>query len=162
MGAVGKYHEWLEQDGLMKIQAWARDGLVDDEIAEHMGISRKTLYEWKNKFPQFSDALKNGKEVVDIMVENALLKRALGYKYKETTKEPVKNQDTGEYELTITKEVTKEVSPDVTAQIYWLKNRKPTEWRDRRIVENIQTTEKLDELLEEVKRSADHVISETE
>ena len=96
------------------------------------------------------------------MVENALLKRALGYKYKETTKEPVKNQDTGEYELTITKEVTKEVSPDVTAQIYWLKNRKPNEWRDRRIVENIQTTEKLDELLEEVKRSADHVISETE
>jgi len=134
--AIGKYHEWDHGDGLIKLEAYARDGLIDDEIAEKIGINRKTLYEWKNKYHSIRDALKRGKEVVDIGVENSLLKRAMGYKYKETTREPVKNADTGEYELTVTKEVTKEVVPDVTAQIFWLKNRKPTEWRDRKEVEN--------------------------
>ncbi|CAI3601335.1 hypothetical protein CNEO2_2630002 [Clostridium neonatale] len=70
--------------------------------------------------------------MVDIQVENALLKRALGYKYDEVTKEL--NEDTGELE--VTKVVTKEVQPDTTAQIFWLKNRKPEDWRDRKEVEH--------------------------
>ena len=76
-----------------------------------------------------SDALKKGKEVIDRQVENALLKRALGYEYVETTKELT---DLG---LTVTKQVTKQVAPDTTAQIFWLKNRKPQEWRDKKETE---------------------------
>ena len=76
-----------------------------------------------------SDALKRGKEVIDRQVENALLKRALGYEYVETTKELT---DLG---LTVTKQVTKQVAPDTTAQIFWLKNRKPQEWRDKKETE---------------------------
>lgn len=122
-----KYHEWLSEDGLIKIQGWARDGLIDEQIAHNMGITTKTLYEWKNKYGEISEALKKGKEVIDRQVENALLKRALGYTYDETT-----------YEDGIeTKRVTKEVAPDTTAQIFWLKNRKPTEWRDK--IEQQQT-----------------------
>lgn len=125
--AKGKYHEWLSEDGLIKIQGWARDGLIDEQIAHNMGITTKTLYEWKNKYGEISEALKKGKEVIDRQVENALLKRALGYTYDETT-----------YEDGIeTKRVTKEVAPDTTAQIFWLKNRKPTEWRDK--IEQQQT-----------------------
>lgn len=125
--AKGKYHEWLSEDGLIKIQGWARDGLIDEQIAHNMGITTKTLYEWKNKYGEISEALKKGKEVVDRQVENALLKRALGYTYDETT-----------YEDGVeTKRVTKEVTPDTTAQIFWLKNRKPTEWRDK--IEQQQT-----------------------
>lgn len=125
--AKGKYHEWLSEDGLIKIQGWARDGLIDEQIAHNMGITTKTLYEWKNKYSEISEALKKGKEVIDRQVENALLKRALGYTYDETT-----------YEDGVeTKRVTKEVAPDTTAQIFWLKNRKPAEWRDK--IEQQQT-----------------------
>ena len=88
----------------------------------------------KVKYSDICDTLKRGKEVVDIQVENALLKRALGYTYKEVTREKVFNPETGQYELMPTKEVTKEVVPDTTAQIFWLKNRRPEQWRDKRDV----------------------------
>lgn len=119
----------------MKLEGWARDGLTDEQIAVNMGIKRQTLYDWKNRFSDISDTLKRGKEVVDRQVENALLKRALGYKYDEVTQESVKDIDaeTGQIvsKMVETKRVTKEVQPDVTAQIFWLKNRKPAEWRDK-------------------------------
>lgn len=133
--AKGKYHEWLEPEGLLKIEGWARDGLTDEQIANNIGIAASTLYEWKNAYSEISESLKRGKEVVDRMVENALLKRALGYSYKETTRELVVDKDTGEAEIKITKIVEKEVVPDTTAQIFWLKNRKPEQWRDKRQVE---------------------------
>ena len=133
--AKGKYHEWIEPDGLLKLEAWARDGLVDEQIAENMGIHPSTLYEWKKKYPEINEALKKGKEVVDIQVENALLKRAMGYKYTEVIKEPVVDKETGKTKMVVVKEITKEVLPDVTAQIFWLKNRKPAEWRDRQEID---------------------------
>ena len=126
---MAKYNEWITEEGLLKIEGWARDGLTDEQIADNIGIRRPTLYDWKNKYPDISDTLKKGKEVIDRQVENALLKRALGYEYVETTKELT---DLG---LTVTKQVTKQVSPDTTAQIFWLKNRKPKEWRDKKETE---------------------------
>ncbi|MDK9899831.1 transposase, partial [Klebsiella pneumoniae] len=79
--AKGKYLEWLTKEGLLKIEGWARDGLTDEQIAEKIGIQRQTLYDWKKKYSDISYALKKGKEVIDRQVENALLKRALGYEY---------------------------------------------------------------------------------
>ena len=76
--AKGKYEYWLSSEGLLKLESWARDGLIDEQIAENIGINPATLYDWKKKYPEISEALKKGKEVVDIEVENALLKRALG------------------------------------------------------------------------------------
>lgn len=76
---------WLTKEGLLKIEGWARDGLVDEQIAKNIGISRATLSNWKNKHPLITRALARGKEVVDREVENALLKRALGYTYEEVT-----------------------------------------------------------------------------
>lgn len=133
--AKGKYKEWLEPDKLVLLEGWAKDGLTDEQISEKMGIHVSTLYEWKNDYAEISEALKKGKEVVDRLVENALLKRALGYSYKETTKELVVNKKDGTEEMKVTKVVEKEVVPDTTAQIFWLKNRKPEEWRDKRSVE---------------------------
>lgn len=97
--AKGKYERWLEPDGLTLLEGWARDGLTDEQIAHNCGITVTTLYDWKNRFTDISDALKRGKEVVDYQVENALLKKAL--------------------------------SGDTTAQIFWLKNRRPDKWRDK-------------------------------
>lgn len=127
--AKGKYEEWLTPEGLLLIEGWARDGLTDEQIAHNIGISRATLYEWKNKYPDISDTLKKGKQVIDRMVENALLKRALGYTYEEVTEEESENGMKR-------KVVTKEVVPDTTAQIFWLKNRKPNEWRDKQNIEH--------------------------
>jgi len=132
--AKGKYQEWLTEEGLLQLEAWARNGLTDEQIAANIGIRRETLIEWKKKYPNISNTLKRGKEVVDIQVENALLKRALGYSYTETTKERQFNPQTGEYEMTVTKTVQKEVVGDTTAQIFWLKNRRPDLWRDRKDV----------------------------
>ena len=129
--ANGKYEQWLEPEGLTLLEGWARDGLTDEQIANNMGIVPSTLYAWKNKFKEISEALKRGKEVVDIQVENSLLKRALGYKYEEVTREKVTDPVTGFSCLTVTKKVTKEMAPDVTAQIFWLKNRRPDRWRDK-------------------------------
>lgn len=134
--AKGKYEYWLTPEGLLKLEAWARDGLIDEQIAANIGISRETLYQWKNKYSDISDALKRGKEVVDIQVENALLKRALGYEYTEITQELCENAESGEMELRVTKKVTKEVVPDTTAQIFWLKNRRPDKWRDKQDIEH--------------------------
>ena len=127
--AKGKYLEWLEPEGLLKLEGWARDGLTEKQIAYNIGISEQTLNVWKNKYPSLSESLKRGKEVIDRQVENALLSRALGYSYIETTKELIGGV------LVVTKKVTKEVPPDTTAQIFWLKNRKPKIWRDRKDIE---------------------------
>lgn len=129
--AKGKYEEWLTPEGLLKIEGWARDGLTDEQISYNIGITAKTLYEWKKSYSEFCEALKRGKEVVDRQVENALLKRALGYDYDEITKELCEDAESGESGLKVTKVVRKQVSPDVTAQIFWLKNRKRAEWRDK-------------------------------
>lgn len=139
IGRKGKFAEWLTDDGLTRIFGWARDGLTDEQIAHNMGVSIGTLNEWKNRFPQIIESLKAGKEPVDIQVENALLKRALGYEYDEVTEEterfPIgKPDENGEQKfIEKTKIKTKHVTvpPDVTAQIFWLKNRKPKQWRDR-------------------------------
>lgn len=129
--AKGKYQEWLTKEGLLRLQGWARDGLSDEQIAANMGISNATLYNWKRDHLEILEALKEGKDAVDRQVENALLKSALGYKYDEVTEE--RRDDM----LVVTKVVHKEVQPNTTAQIFWLKNRKRLEWRDR--VENAIT-----------------------
>lgn len=142
--AKGKYEEWLTEDGLLKLAAWARDGLTDEQIAKNCGITTKTLYEWKNKYGAISDALKRGKEVADIIIENALYKKATGYTYIEQipikVKEVEYDRTTGrkksEIEHVEVVEVEKVAQPDTTAQIFWLKNRKPAQWRDVKQLEH--------------------------
>lgn len=79
--AAGKYQRWLEPDGLVLLEGWARDGLTLEQIAYNVGCSSSTLRDWCGRYPAISAAIKKGREVVDYMVENALVKRALGYTY---------------------------------------------------------------------------------
>ena len=108
--AKGKYGRWLEPDGLILLRGWARAGLTDQQIAKNMDISTSTLYQWKKDHPEISEALKESKDVADYQVENSLYRLATGYVDSEGKWHP----------------------PNITAIIFWLKNRKPQEWREKR------------------------------
>lgn len=144
-GRKGLYKKWLEEDNLLRLEGWARDGLTDVQIAHNIGIHIGTLYEWKKRYPKFNDAIKRGKEVVDIIVENALLKSALGYRYDEVTKVRIDDEASGKSEIVEVKRVTKDMAPNPTSLIFWLKNRKPEVWRDSKKVDaNIEVNNPFD------------------
>lgn len=120
--AKSKWEDIKEK--LILVEGWARDGLTDEQIANNLGISTSTFYEYKKNYSEFSEALKKGKEIVDFEVENALLKNAL--------------------------------SGNITAQIYWLNNRKPKQWRNKRNDEenNNENLNKVEQLLTKIKEEA--------
>lgn len=128
--AKSKYETHVEPK-LLLVEAWARDGLSDEEIAHNLGIACSTFRAYKGRYEALSAALARGKEVVDVIVENALLKKCTGYDYTETTQEfkTVEGED-GVLERVLVKEktVTRHMPGDVTAQMFWLANRKKPTW----------------------------------
>ena len=137
---MAKYTEWLTPEGLVLVEGWARDGLIDEQIAKNMNVAYSTFREWKKKFPTHSAALKQGKEVSDRQVENALFKTATGYYYQEETV-------TNAGEIVTIKKYSK---PNTTAQIFWLKNRK-AEWTDRvDINAQIESKPKFDDIVNQL------------
>ena len=120
------YKEWYSKENLILLEGWCRDGASDRDVCELIGISYSTLYRWISKYPEFAEAMVKGKEVVDRMVENALLKRCLGYDYVET--ERIRKDGI----IVSEKKVKKYMPPDVTACAIWLNNRKPDEWKRNR------------------------------
>ncbi len=149
IGRKGVYEEWLTPDGLLQIYGWARHGLTNEQIAHNIGVSSQSFYTWLAKFPVIVENLKKGRQPVDIEVENALLKRALGYDYEETITE-VEDTDGGKKRKHIRK-VAKHVPPDVGAICFWLKNRRPDKWRDRVQQEVSVDVEDLSPLVELLK-----------
>ena len=99
-------------------------GVTDAELASFFEVSEVTLNAWKHKHPEFLNALKVGKDEADTRVERSLYHRAIGYSHPE---EKIFN-DGGEPLIVPT---TKHYPPDTTAAIFWLKNRKTAEWRDK-------------------------------
>lgn len=117
--SVYEKYNWGEKLDL--IRKWARSGLTDKEIAEKMCINKSTLYEYKKKYPEFANALKESKRVADAKVEQALYKNAIGYYYEEESMAP-----TGEI-----REIRKYAKPQTSAQKTWLRNRQPDRWREK-------------------------------
>lgn len=160
--AKGKVADWITDNGLLLLEGYARDGLNDEQIAEKIGISRSTYYEWLRKYPSISDAIKKGKAPVDYKVENALLNHALGYKVKVKkaiklkTKRQLKDKGTIEEERIEYADEEIYIPPDTTAQIYWLKNRRRGIWCDRpEITEDIDALKKAKEILGGVNSAID-------
>lgn len=124
--------EWLEDDNLMLLEAWSRDGYTKQDIADRVGVHISTLQAWEKSYPEIKEALRKGRDVIDYKVENALLKRALGYTTKEI-KVVIGKQVKGGQTFQITKEtIEKEIAPDVTACAIWLNNRRPDKWKRNR------------------------------
>lgn len=115
---------WLSPDGIILISQWRREGVPLEEIAlSYIGVSDVTLWKWTKASNDLAVALQISKDVTNGKVEQALLKRALGYEYDEVTRELV------EGEMRTTKVIRKHVSPDVKACLSWLFSRRPDRWR---------------------------------
>lgn len=136
--AKGMLNEWEDdEDKLLLLESWARAGLSDQDIASNIGINVRTLYRWRNKSVRIRQSLKNGKEVADYKVENALYKKAIGFTAIDkvvSTKRLVEYKDgkrVREISVPVVVEIERYYPPDTVAEIFWLKNRKPELWREK-------------------------------
>ena len=120
--------KWLEDDNLLLLEAWARDGYTLTDIARRIGINLDTLVLWKKKYEPIKEALSIGKELVDYKVENALLKSALGYRTKDV--KVTTTMRYGKVVETIKETTDREVVPNVTAIQMWLYNRQKEKWKN--------------------------------
>jgi len=130
---VGRKNRYLilVKPRLETIRAWKRRGLTEKEIYTNLGISHQTLATYKREHGELLEVLKSGKADADAQVESALFKRALGYEYEET-KTYLDNTGTGKGKgKAKVEKTTKKVEPNVTAQIFYLKNRCSDRWYDR-------------------------------
>lgn len=112
------------------VKYMAIQGLTDVQMAKELKVSEKSFNEWKKKYPEFLQSLKKGKEIPDDEVEKSLFNRATGYSHDAVkifmpagAKEPVYAP------------YTERFPPDPTSMIFWLKNRRPDKWRDKRVEE---------------------------
>ena len=130
---MGRRKTWEKLDipnKLDKLAEWCREGATDKEIAKSLGVGLTTFYQWQKDYPEIREVISVSKPVVDFQVENQLLKRALGYRYKETKQIRINSE-------IVREEVTeKECVPDVTAIKWWLRNRRPDKWGDKQNAEN--------------------------
>lgn len=134
--------DWLEEDNLMLLECWARDGYTFQDIANKIGISLKTLGVWREQYPEINKALKAGREIIDYKVENALLKSALGYRTKEVKVTTIIR--CGKVVETIKETTDKEQAPNVSAAQCWLYNRLPDKWKNMNSRKNI-----IDDMMDE-------------
>lgn len=111
-------------------EGYAREGMIDTEIAQMLGVSFQTFYEYQNLYPEFREAVLRGKQPVNMQVEKALLKRALGFEVEEkhTT---IRIGEKGERDIREVKTVKKHFPPETNAAFKWLVNRDPERWRDK-------------------------------
>lgn len=147
----GKYYSHVEPN-LFQVECWTRDGLSDKQVAKNLGIAYSTFRKYRDEHSALSAALKKGKEIVDFEVENALYKRAVGYDYEEvkTLIEEVDGKKKKKVEKT-----TKHVPADVSAGIFWLRNRKGHAWSNKEDLEKLKLQVEIDKMKAEIEEISD-------
>lgn len=126
--------EYCEQ-----VEKLCKLGLTDKELGGFFEVEESTINNWKIAHPEFLESIKAGKEIADGNVASSLYKRATGYEYDEVVYERIETKvdDVAEDEDDIKMEVykkkvtKKELPPDPTSMIFWLKNRQKKKWRDK-------------------------------
>lgn len=154
------YNGWKKDGELEKVlslvKGWRANGAPLDEIAKKLGISRATLFEYQNKYSDFSDALKAGEKIMDSKVEDSLLKECTGYEYEETTTvtTAIIDKKTGQVSTLerVEKRTTKKYArPSITAIAYYLNNRTPENWKNR-VVTTIEDMQLSDSSIKEMEK----------
>jgi hypothetical protein len=118
----------FKQEFIAQAEKLCRLGATDQEVADFFEIDVRSLYRWKSENDEFCQALKAGKEQADDRVERSLFARANGYEHDEVDIRVVAGG-------IVQTPIRKYYPPDTTAAIFWLKNRKPKEWRETKAVE---------------------------
>lgn len=146
--AGGRPAEYNEKFHNPWVRSLAREGLNGKQIAAELGITERTLYNWAKRYPEFFQCLNEGRQSSDAQVEAALFRKAIGGTVKETRKVVIKDEKNGKENKHVEMvEIEREVMPDTGAAIFWLKNRQPDKWRDKReYVPAIENSEYEDEL----------------
>lgn len=146
---IGRPSKYRDID-LDKVKLLAEKGWTDIEMSEFFNVSDRTWYRWKGEHDEFCQALSNWKENSDSRVERSLYERATGYTHKED-----KIFVSDGKELIVP--TIKYYPPDATSMIFWLKNRQPKTWRDKRELDaNVNhkfadlSDDELDDELEEM------------
>ena len=135
-------HDFKDATILAKVEEYARDGLNDKQIAERFGYNENYFCGLKGNISELSEAIKKGRAPLDYNVENVLFKKCVGYKQKVHKPFKLKEKYYDEEGRLCEKErieiidVEETVFPEVTAQIFWLKNRKPKQWNRQDEEEN--------------------------
>ena len=119
--------EWRKPYNLKKLWGFALDGYTKEQMAKEIGISPPTFYKWIERYPEIAEATVKQGQSIDREVEQSLLRSALGYEVKEY--EIIKDKHGN-----VIKEIEyqRHIPPSNTAMVFWLKNRRPNEWRDRK------------------------------
>ena len=160
MGKLTKYQPHVEPK-LETIEAWYRNGADDKIVAGNLNVGYSTYLKYKQENPELMKVTIVGKEPADLKVESSLYNNAIGYYYTEEVAFKCKNisfDENGkrvEKEEVVVAEVRRYAKPETIAQFFWLKNRKPKEWKDKQDIEingELQaSTGKLQEILDEIK-----------
>jgi len=138
---MANLYDTLVEPRLSDIKKWSGEGATLKEIAEKIGVSYSGLKKYKKDHPELEAALLENKGLADDKVLGAFFRKATGYEAKEVVKERINGK------LVITKEVTKEIAPDTEAGKFWLKNRRPDEWKDSHSVDGNVDIVKLEDLI---------------
>jgi hypothetical protein len=115
------------QEKLMLIEKWARDGLTEEQMCLNLGVSVNAFNIYKKQYPELKESLKKGKEIIITEIENALIKRAIGYDVEEV-KTSIRMIDGKETKYT--EKSRKHIPPDVGACAILLKNKDRGNWSD--------------------------------
>lgn len=123
-GAQSKYEDGFNASFSDIARKLALLGATDVQMAKAIGVARSTLNVWRDKRPEFAQAIQQGKLIADSSVAEALYRRAIGYEHEETDIRVIDGQ-------IVKTPITKRYPPDSTACIYWTKNRARWAWRDK-------------------------------
>lgn len=157
--AGGRPAEYNEKFHNPWVRSLAREGLNGKQIAAELGITERTLYNWAKRYPEFFQCLNEGRQSSDAQVEAALFRKAIGGTVKETRKVVIKDEKNGKENKHVEMvEIEREVMPDTGAAIFWLKNRQPDKWRDKREYEHTLSEQVItDELSAELEKLASEI-----
>ena len=131
-GRKGKYEEWLTEDGLLIIKGWARSGLTDREMCDknHLNLCPTTFYEWLRRFPQLLNAIKEGRNPVEVTVEDTFINEKLTGRFVEEEVTEITRYDDGR-EIKHIRKTKRWKDADTTALIFFLKCRLSSRYNDR-------------------------------
>lgn len=138
-------------ENLNMVRMLAKLGATNQEMAEALNVTLSTFHLWRNTHEEFSDAIKVGKDAADDRVAESLYQRAMGYSHPELDIRVIDG-------AIVETPVIKHYAPDTTAAIFWLKNRRPQEWRDKQEIEHtgeVSLTNRITEARKRARPEAD-------